>query len=295
MNSTRFYFALLFGTVLALAAAQTQFAYCAAAQDNRLSASSDQGPARNPDRQPSGASEATGDQGPDTSAIIAPYRSAEIAAEARGVIEAIHFKEGDSVPKGQVVILISKKRYELAERRAVNTVKAAEIDLKRAHEEVQLKEQLLSNKATTSTEALKAKGDQEIAQYRLEEAKIALELARLDLESCEVKAPFSGRIAVSYKEPFESVDYSQRLFVIVDKSKVYAIASVAETDLSDFAIGRRATFVTPIRKKQSFVGTVERVGALLDSRSGAKKVYVVIDNSSGQLEIGMTGSLEPAK
>jgi multidrug resistance efflux pump len=117
----------------------------------------------------------------------------------------------------------------------------------------------------------------------------------MDLKACEVKAPFRGHIAVSYKEPFESVDYSQRLFVIVDASKVYAIASVAETDLPDFATGRRAAFVTPVRKKQRFLGTVERVGALLDSKSGAKKVYVVIDNPNGQLEIGMTGSLEPVK
>lgn len=282
-------------SLLALIAAQPQFAHGATARDNKVSAPLDHFSARNHDRQPPSPSKAEEDHGPDTSAVIAPYRSAEIAAEARGVVEAIHFKEGAFVEKGQLVMMISKKRYELAKRRAANTVKAAEIDLKRTHQEAQLKEQLLSNKATTSAEALKAKGDQEIAEYRLEEAKIALELADMDLESCDVKAPFSGHIAVSYKEPFESVDYSQRLFVIVDASKVYAIASVAETDIADFTKGRPVAFVSPVLKKQRFMGTVERVGALLDSKSGAKKVYVVIDNSNGQLEIGMTGSLEPAK
>ena len=295
MNILRFYIITLCALIPALGAAQPQFSYGATARDNKVLAPSDKPSERKPDKPLPGSSKVAEEQEPDNSAVIAPYRSAEIAAETRGVVEAIHFKEGNFVEKGQVVIMISKKRYDLAERRAANTVKAAEIDLKRAHQEAQLKEQLLSNKATTSAEALKAKGDQEIAQYRLEEAKIALELADMDLQSCEVKAPFTGRIAVSYKEPFESVDYSQRLFVIVDASKVYAIAGVAESDLSDFTKGRRVAFVTPVRKKQRFIGTVERVGALLDSKSGTKKVYVVIDNPEGRLEIGMTGSLEPAK
>ncbi len=222
MNIYRFYLTIACLFVVLLVAAQPQFSYGAATQD-KVSSPSKRLSERTPDRQPPGPSTSE-DQGPDNSATIAPYRSAEITAEARGIIEAIYFKEGDFVEKGQVVILISKKRNALAVRRAVNKVKAAEIDLKRAQQETQSKEQLLLNKATTNAEVLKAKGDEEIAQYRLEEAKIGLELADMDLDACEVKAPFSGYIARSYKEPFESVDYSQRLFVIVDTSKVYAIA-----------------------------------------------------------------------
>ncbi len=278
--------------VLALLAGQPQFSHGAAGQD-KISIPSERLSARNPDAQPPGPSTAE-DARPDTSATITPYRSAEIAAEARGVIEAIYFKEGNFVEKGQLIIAISKKRSELAVRRAANTVRAAEIDLKRARQETQSKEQLLLNKATTNSEVLKAKGDEEIAQYRLEEAKIGLELANMDLDACDVKAPFSGYIARSYKEPFESVDYSQRLFVIVDTSKVYAIASIPEKDLADFSKGR-AAFVSSIGKKERFIGTIERVGKMLDSKSGSKTVYVVIDNPKDQLEIGMTGFLEPAK
>jgi RND family efflux transporter MFP subunit len=293
MNISRFYFTTACVLVALLAAAQPQFSYGAATQDgvsstpNRLSE-------RTPDRQPQRPTTSE-DPGPDNTATIAPFRSAEITAETRGIIEAIYFKEGDSVEKGQVVILISKKRNALVVRRAVNTVKAAEIDLKRARQETASKEQLLLNKATTNAEVLKAKGDEEIAQYRLEEAKIGLDLADMDLDACDVRAPFSGYIARSYREPFESVDYSQRLFVLVDSSKVYAIAAVSDRDIFDFAKGQRAAFVSSIDKKQRFIGTVERIGKLSDPKSGTRNVYVVIDNPKDQLAIGMTGFLEPAK
>jgi len=276
-----------------LVASLPQFS-CGATTQDKVSSSSKRLSERTPDSQPPGPSTSE-DQGPDNSATIGPYRSAEITAETRGVVEAIYFKEGDFVEKGQVILAISKKRNALAVRRAANSAKAAEIDLKRAQQETGSKEQLLLNKATTNAEVLKAKGDEEIAQYRLEEAKIGLELADMDLDACDVRAPFSGYMARSYKEPFESVDYSQRLFVIVDTLKVYAIAAISDRDVFDFAKGHRAAFVSSIDKKQRFIGTVERIGKLLDPKSGTRNVYVVIDNPKDQLAIGMTGFLEPAK
>ena len=293
MNISGFIFATTCLSLALLVPALPQFSKSSDAQTEAASTTK-RFSQRTPDQQPPDPS-TTEDQGADISATIAPYRSAEITAEARGIIEAIHFKEGDFVQKGQVVIAISKNRNALAVRRSINAVKAAEIDLKRAEQETQSKEQLLLNKATTNAELLKAKGDEDIGQYRLEEAKIGLELANMDLDACDVKAPFGGYIARSYKEPFESVDFGQRLFVIIDTLKVYAIAGIPDKDIADFPKNRRAAFVPSFDKKKKFIGTVERTGKLLDPKSGTKSVYVVIDNPKDQLEIGMTGFLEPAK
>ncbi|MEW6531541.1 MAG: efflux RND transporter periplasmic adaptor subunit [Thermodesulfobacteriota bacterium] len=250
---------------------------------------------RNPDsnqQEPPGTAE---DQTVEPGAVIAPHRSAEITAEARGTIESFPLKEGDFVEKGGAVVVISSQKYALALQRAKNALKAAEDDLKRARQETHLKEQLLAEKATTKAEVIKAKADEEVAEFRLEEAKIGLELSRMDLDSCQVKAPFSGHIAVRFKEPFEAVEYLQKLFVLVDTSKVYAIASVSEAALPDYTKDRRVAFVTAPGRERHFEGVVERVGKLFDPKSGAKKVYVLIDNPDGQLEVGMTGYLELAK
>ncbi len=107
----------------ALIAAQPQFAHGSATQD-QASTPLGRHSVRNPNERPAGPSKVAEDQDPDTSAVIAPYNSAEIASETRGVIEAARFKEGNFVEKGQVIIVISKKRNELAVRRAANTVKA---------------------------------------------------------------------------------------------------------------------------------------------------------------------------
>ncbi len=245
-------------------------------------------------QEPSGVK---GEESAELAAVIAPWRSAEISAEVRGIIESLDFKEGDFVEKDRVVVAISKRRAALVLQRATNAVRASEVDLKRVRQEAQLKEQLLSNKAATTIDVLKAKADEEIAHYRLEEAQNTLELARIDVESCLVKAPFSGYVALRFKEPFESVDYLQKLFVIVDTSKVYAIAAVAESYLSHVTKGTRMAFIPSLSlgKEVRLVGTVERVAKLSDPKSGTRKVYVLIDNPDGRLEVGMTGSLELEK
>jgi len=266
-----------------------------APQSESASAPSGQIQPRNSDRDHHASPGAAEDQAAEPGAVIAPHRSAEITAEARGAIESFPLKEGDFVEKGGAVVVISSQKYALALQRAKNALKAAEDDLKRARQETHLKEQLLAEKATTKAEVIKAKVDEEVAEFRLEEAKIGLELSRMDLDSCQVKAPFTGHIAVRFKEPFEAVEYLQKLFVLVDTSKVYAIASVSETTLPEFTKNRRVAFITAPGKARHFVGVVERVGKLFDPKSGTKKVYVLIDNPDGQLEVGMTGYLELAK
>jgi RND family efflux transporter MFP subunit len=251
-------------------------------------------PTIDPARPEPGASEAREEE-PDLSAVIAPWRSAELSADVRGIIESFDLKEGDFLEKDRVVVVISPRRYALALQRAANAVKASEADLKRTRQDVLLKEQLLSDKAATTGDVLKAKAEEEVARFRLEEAQIALELARIELDSCKVKAPFGGYMALRFKEPFESVDYLQKLFVIVDTSKVYAIASAPEAYLPELAKGARVAFIPSTGKERRFIGTVERVAKLFDPKSGSRKVYVIIDNPDGHLEIGMTGSLELAK
>jgi RND family efflux transporter MFP subunit len=252
-------------------------------------------PARDPVPSEQGASEAREEEEPELSAVIAPWRSAELSADVRGIIESFDFKEGDFLEKDRVVVVISSRRYDLALQRAANAVKASEVDLKRTRQDVLLKEQLLSHKAATTGDVIKAKAEEEVARFRLEEAQTALELSRIDLDSCKVKAPFDGYMALRFKEPFESVDYLQKLFVIVDTSKVYAIASAPESSVSGLTKGARAAFIAPMGKGRRFIGNVERTAKLLDPKSGSRKVYVLIDNPDGHLEIGMTGSLELAK
>jgi len=234
--------------------------------------------------------EAQQESGEVDSAVINPYRSANVGALVGGEIKSFHFDEGDTIRDGQVVCEIDPQRYALSFQRAEERLKALEVTLARSEEEARIKRDLFETDLTTRQEVLRAESEADAARHRAAEARKELELARFDLDRCNIKAPFSGHLAIRYKQPDEAAERLERLFTIVDGSKVYAVGNVPETQLDLFSKGARAYFVSSTGK--NFEGIVDKVGKLIDSRSRTKRVYLLIDNANSELEIGMTGKLK---
>jgi len=223
-------------------------------------------------------------------AIIHPYQSANVGAEVSGVLKAINFQEGDPVKKGDVVAVLFKERDAALLRKAEEKLAGLQLELKRAEVDLKIKEELSTLGAATRQEYEKAVAELEITDQKVKEAKEELKIADLNLKACEVKAPFSGYLAVRYKQPFETVDRLEKVFAILDSSKVYAVANIPESMLQRFPKDSEAIFVHSNGTK--YKGKVERSGKLIDPKSMTKRVYILIDNAKEELEIGSSGTLE---
>jgi len=223
-------------------------------------------------------------------AIINPYQSANVGTEVSGIIEMFDLGEGEFVEKDRIVAEISKQRYELLRQKAADALEGSKLALKVAEKERALKQEMLAFDGTTKQDLLKTELEAEIAKTRMEEAKNELKVAQLNLEKCQVRAPYSGYIAVKYKQPFEPVERLEKIFAIVDSAKVYAVANLPENEIERVSIGDEAIFVYAGSK--TFPGKVEKIGKLIDPKSNTKRVFAVIDNARGGLELGMTGVLQ---
>jgi RND family efflux transporter MFP subunit len=221
--------------------------------------------------------------------LINPFQSANVAPQVGGLISRFYFDEGDFVEKGQLVCELDQTRYKITFDRARERVNELRVAMERSEEEAQIKQELLDLDVTTRLEAAKANAEFEMAQFRLAGAQKELDLARFDLDSCNVKAPFSGYISARQKQPEESVDKLQTVFSIVDSSQVYAVAHVPTSMLPNFPKGAKAEFVYGMSKAN---GIVDRIAKVIDPKSKTKRVYLLIDNSAGNLEVGMTGALQ---
>lgn len=226
-------------------------------------------------------------------ATINPYRSATVGAQVGGVIERFDAEEGDLIKEGQTLVEIAERRYRILVDRAKEKLLSLEAAARRAEEDARLKEEVFVLDATTRQELLRAVSEAEVARHRMAEAKQEMELALFDLEACRVKAPFTGYLAAKQKQPDEPVERLEKIFTIVDTSKVYAVANVPEEAVLHFPRGAEAFFVNAAGKV--FEGEVERVGTIIDPKSRTKRVHVRVDNPRNELEVGMTGSLRLSK
>jgi len=206
------------------------------------------------------------------------------------MIEAFRFDEGDRIEKGEVVVEISKEKYQLLHEEAQEHLKAVELALKRAEEELKVKHGVYSQEATTRQEVLRAEAEAEIGRARVDEAVKRLAIARLNLDQCVIKAPFTGYLAVRHQQPFETVNRSAKLFQLVDNASVYAVGHVTEAVLARLKKGDTATFVRASGKRSA--GKIAKIGTLVDPKSGTGKIQVLLENPNSDLVIGAVGKLE---
>ena len=221
-------------------------------------------------------------------AVVYPYQSATIGTEVRGVVDLMTIKEGDQVEGGSAIAEISKARYAAIVGEFKGNYDAVVKSLDRAREELTIQEQLYDRRSTTYDDLSKARSQVEILEARQHEAQHKLKQAELNLTACVVKAPFSGNISVLYHEPYEMVDNLEKLFGIIDTSKVYARVNWPESRLSDLSIGKNAVFNY---EGKTYEGGIDKISSLIDPASRTKRVHILIDNRDGRLQVGMSGSV----
>ncbi|MCU0795650.1 MAG: efflux RND transporter periplasmic adaptor subunit [Akkermansiaceae bacterium] len=121
--------------------------------------------------------------------------SVEVRARVSGLLEEIHFKDGQTVEKGDLLFTLDRRPFEAA-------LKAAEAELNQTRAAAELARsnyerarQLLEKNAVAAEEVDVRKGTLAEADARVEAAKARVETANLDLSYTEIRSPIHGRIA----------------------------------------------------------------------------------------------------
>ena len=120
--------------------------------------------------------------------------SVEIRPRVSGWLDKIHFTEGSEVKMGDLLFSIDPRPYRLAADRAEAEFARSESRETQTKNEFSRVKQLVETKAI-SQEDFETRGKAySEAQSASRAAKAALEIAKLDLEFTQVRAPIAGRI-----------------------------------------------------------------------------------------------------
>jgi RND family efflux transporter MFP subunit len=126
---------------------------------------------------------------------FAAVDSVEIRARVSGYLDAVHFKDGQEVSKGQLLYVIDPRPFEAEVARAKADVDAAEAQLELAEREVARYGSLRQGgnaSQQTLDEKLQARRS---ASASVQSAQAALRQAELNLEFTNITAPVAGRIS----------------------------------------------------------------------------------------------------
>lgn len=231
---------------------------------------------------------------------IEAVETVELRSRVAGYIDSIHYTEGQSVDKGDVLFTIDQRPYRAS-------LDSAEADLQRARARVELTrgeaaraERLAQTQAISREELDQRRAASLQAQADLHAAQAALETARLNMEFTEVRAPIAGRTGRALITVGNLVSDASLLTSIVSLDKVHVhFYSDEQTWLQYGDMARSGERLssrenrTPVRVGLAndggypYRGEVDFVDNQLDADSGTMLIRAVLDNDAGRFSPGM--------
>jgi membrane fusion protein (multidrug efflux system) len=213
----------------------------------------------------------------DTLSVTGEFKSrqsVDLRPEVAGRIAQIHFKDGQSVDKGQLLVSLDDRllKAELAQAKAEAQLAAS--NYSRAQD--------LFAKKFISARAL----DESKAAAEIAAAKRDLSQARLD--RMVLTAPFAGRVGLRQHSVGDFVKDGDTVAIVEDSSRLMFDFRVPERFMSQVRPGQRLQ-IELLDQSKSVPAQVEAVDARIDAEGRFIALRAMVDNTKGQIKPGLFG------
>ncbi len=204
-----------------------------------------------------------------------PNRVVNLKAQIAGTVESVPGQRGALIEKNQSICVIEAKERPQRLMQAKAKLEQAQI-------------------AYTGAQQLQTAGYQSdfaIAQAKanLEVAKLELTLSQNEVDSLNVKAPFSGIVEERPVEVGDFLTAGQPCAKLVELSPIKVVAEVSESDVVNLQIGDKASALFDDASKSAVISYIAHQA---NPVTRSYRVEAVVENTDLQLRSGISGQLQ---
>jgi multidrug efflux system membrane fusion protein len=223
----------------------------------------------------------------------------DIRSRVAGAVQAVHFREGSLVAKGDLLLTIDPAPYAAEAERAEAQVGAAQARLTNADNEHARALRLWEDSAIARRELDERLSVRREAEANLRAAQAQLQAARLSLGYTQVRAPVAGRIGkleITVGNLVAAGPGAPVLTTLVSVSPIYASFEADEQTLvgalKDLPAGSSARQLIeriPVQMATALSADLQHAGKLqlidnqVDAKSGTVRMRASFDNKDGSL------------
>lgn len=200
---------------------------------------------------------------------------AVLASELAGRVTEIPFAEGQSFSKGDVLVRFDCSAYQAQANASGAAVRAA-------REELRNKQQLAALNSVGRFEVA-------LAEARQAQAQAESQVYQVQVQRCQVKAPFDGQVVVRRVQAHESVASGTPLLEIVDNRSLEIHLLVPSRWLGKLKPDQAFSFV-PDETGTPINAVVKRLGARIDEGSQTLLLIGSVPANTQGLLAGMSGT-----
>jgi len=217
-----------------------------------------------------------------------------VSSETAGRIVTTLVKVGDTVRKGEPLVIVDAELREAAVTQATAQVRAAKLQTEKARKDLERGELLVASGDIADVEMEAYRLALRSAEAAQAAAEAGLTQARRALKDTRIAAPAAGLVASRKVEAGEMLTPGMEVANIIDISSVKIKLSVPEEEVVHLSPGQDARVSIDALPGLALQGTVYTVGAKSESPSGHTYPAEVIVRNDEQatLRAGMFARVE---
>ena len=166
---------------------------------------------------------------------VEAYSSVAVKSRIGGELKKVHFREGQPVRQGDLILTIDPLPYEAALKQAQANVARTVALAKKADEDLRRYKDLIQKEYISQEQYDQARANVEALQATLKADQAAVENARLNLGFCLIHAPLTGATGSLLARPGAQIKANddKAMVTINQVQPIYASFSVPEQYLSE--------------------------------------------------------------
>ena len=225
--------------------------------------------------------------------------SVEVRPRVSGLLQSVHFRDGENVKKGQLLFIIDPRPFaaQLAQAKAqLARAQAAQVNAESSYKRGQslIETHVISQSDMESLTAAQLQSAADVAA-----AQASIDANALNLEFTRVVAPIEGHVSSHRLAAGNLVQAGTTLLTtIVTLDPIRFVFDAPEAALlkykreqSDSSLGNAVDIRLQDEADYSWKGTIEFVDNALDESSGTIRARALVNNPKGFLTPGMFGHM----
>lgn len=202
----------------------------------------------------------------------------DVTSEIAGLVRSLHFKSGDAVKTGQILVQLNADS-DIAQLRSSEA--AAEL----AGTVLERDTRQFAVKAVS-----KAVLDTDEADLKSKRAIVAEQAAIVAKKS--IRAPFSGRLGITTVNPGQYLNPGDKVVTLQALDNLFADFYLPQQELSSLSLGQKVILTTDSYPGRTFAGEITSINPKVDPDTRNVQIEARIANPGQLLLPGMFASLQ---
>lgn len=228
----------------------------------------------------------------DALGTVTPEHTASVYSQVGGRIEAVHYREGQMVRKGDALVDIDPRPYQALLTQAQGALARDKSLLEQARVNLaRYTEAYNRNKAVSEQQVSDQQAMVKQQEGTVQNDEGSVKYDEVQLAYCHITAPFDGRIGLRLVDPGNTVfaNSTTALAVITQLDPITVVFAVAEDHLNDVLTQLRAGKTLQVdvydrtQAKQIATGTLLALDNEVDTTTGTVKFRARFRNPGGTL------------